>query len=98
MLTTSVPPQNMIYYINWITPKEPMEIDNGRKIVNGMSIDVSLKDGGSSKQLTTFLYDNEGAQFYLLKDQNKFAINLKIDTDSLKKIRNNCFLEIASRK
>src|SRR5260370_41771491 len=35
MLTTSIPPQNMIYYINWITSKKPMDIGDDSKIVNG---------------------------------------------------------------
>ncbi|HEY8782322.1 MAG TPA: hypothetical protein VIM16_11930 [Mucilaginibacter sp.] len=98
MLTTSIPPQNMIYYINWITAKNPIEVGRARKIDNGITIGVSLKDGGSPKKLTTFFYNNENAQFYLLNDRNKHYFNLGIARDSLKKIRKTCFWGIASGK
>jgi hypothetical protein len=98
MLTTSVPPQNIIYDVNWITSKKPVNVGDSVKIINGMAIDVNLKDGGSPKKLATFLYNNENARFYWINDQNQFESSLQIDSTSLKKIRNSCFWGVASAK
>jgi hypothetical protein len=98
MLTTSVPPQNIIYDVNWITSKKPVNVGDSIKIINGMAIDINLKDGGTPKKLTTFLYNNENARFYSINDQNQFESSIQIDSASLKKIRNSCFWGVASAK
>ena len=59
MLTTSVPPENIIYDVNWITSKTPKDIGSGNRIVNGMNIAIILKDGGAPKKLVTYVYNNE---------------------------------------
>ena len=97
-LTSAIPNQNMMYDVNWITSSKPMDIGNGDKIVNGMDIVINLKGTGSTKKLVTYLYNNENAQFYLLDNQNKLAVDLKADSISLIKIRNACFWGVASAK
>ena len=98
MLTTSVPAQNIIYDVNWITSKNTVSVGNSIKIINGMAIDVNLKDGSAPKKLATFLYNNENARFYCINDQNKLESSVQIDAGSLKKIRNSCFWGVASAK
>jgi hypothetical protein len=88
----------MIYKVNWITSKTPADIGSNGKIVNGMAINVNLKDGGAPKKLTTFLYDNENARLYVSDKQNNYHLSPKIDSISLKKIRNSCFWGVASAK
>jgi len=90
-LTIKVDPQNLIYNINWITSSKPVAIGDSGQIVNGLAIDIKLKDDGSQKKLTTFLYNNENAQIYLLNSQNKYDVDSKVDPALLKQIRNACF-------
>ena len=63
-----------------------------------MAIEVNLKGGDRPKTPTTFLYNNEDAQFYCINDQNKLGSSVQIDSASLKKIRNSCFWGVASAK
>jgi hypothetical protein len=96
--TLAVPSQNIIYNINWITSSNPVDIDSSLKINNGMSIKLQLKDGGSPKMLATYLYNNQNARFYLLNTQNKYDEDVKVDSASLKSIRQKCFWGVASAK
>jgi hypothetical protein len=98
MLTTKVDPQNLIYNVNWITSSKPVAIGDNGQIVNGMAVDIKLKDDGSQKKLTTFLYNNENARIYMLNSQNKYDVDSKVDPASLKQIRNACFWGVASSK
>jgi hypothetical protein len=97
-LTSAIPPQNIIYDVNWITSSHPMDIGNDTKIVNGMAIIINWKEGGIPKKVTTFLYNNENARLYLLNNQNKFDSDVLISDTSLKKIRNSCFWGVASAR
>ena len=97
-LRTSIPQQNLIYNVNWVTSKNPVEIDSSAKINNGLMIKVQLKDRGSAKMLATYLYNNQNSRFYLLNTQNKYEQEAPIDSSSLKKIRNSCFWGVASEK
>jgi hypothetical protein len=98
ILTAKVEPQNIIYNVNWITSSKPVVIGDSNKIVNGMAVDVDLKEEGSKKKLTTFLYNNESEAIYLLNSQNKYDVDSKVDPASLKQIRNACFWGVASSK
>lgn len=98
IITASAEPQNIIYNVNWITSTRPVNIGNGSKIINGMAIDIKSKDDGTAKKLTTYLYNNENAQVYLLNAKNKYMIDSKIDTATVKRIRNACFWGVASSK
>jgi len=97
-VTASAEPQNIIYNVNWITSSRPIDIGDGSKIINGMAIDIKSKDDGTSKKLTTYLYNNKNAQVYMLNASNKYAIDSKIDPAAVKKIRNACFWGVASAK
>jgi len=89
---------NIVYNVNWITSSKPVSIGAGRKIVNGMAIDINLKDDGASKKLTTFLYNNQDAKIYFLNAKNNYDIDSKVDSIALKRIRNSCFWGVASNK
>jgi hypothetical protein len=97
-VTAQVPQQKIIYDVNWITSTTPKEIGAGNKIVNGMEIDVNEKTGHKPKTVSTFLYNNATARFYLRNSQGKFDNDAKVDSASLKKIRNSCFWGVASAK
>ncbi len=97
-MTSAIAPQNIIYDVNWITSSKPMDIGNGDKIVNGMAVAVISKSGGSHKKLITYLYNNEDAQFYLQNMNSNYDKDVKLDSASLKKIRNSCFWGVASAK
>ena len=97
-LTAGVPQKKIVYDVNWITSSKPKDIGNGNKIISGMEIDVNKKIDNSSKKVTSYLYNNEDAQFYLLNSQNKFDVDEKVSNTSLKKIRNSCFWGVASAK
>jgi hypothetical protein len=97
-LTASAESQNIMYDVNWITSSRPIDVGGGSKIINGMAIDVNSKDDGAAKKLTTYLYNNQNAQVYLLNKRNKYVIDSKIDSASVKKIRNACFWGVASAK
>ena len=97
-LTSAIPPQNIIYDVNWITSSHPIDIGDGSRIINGMAIDVNLKGGRRPTNLTIYLYNNENARFYLLNKQNKFDGDVIVSDTSLKKIRNSCFWGVASAK
>jgi len=97
-LVTSIPLHDIIYEINWITSSTPKDMGNGKKIINGMQIAVDNKAGGTRKNITTYLYDNENGQFYLSNSQNSYGADTKVDSASLKKIRNSCFWGVASAK
>jgi hypothetical protein len=96
-VTSASEAANIAYNVNWITSSKPVSIGSGR-IVNGMAVDVNLKDDGNSKKLTTFLYNNEDAKIYFLNAKNNYDIDSKVDSFSLKRIRNNCFWGVASSK
>lgn len=96
--TAAAEPQNIIYNVNWITSSKPVALGDGSKIINGMAIDINSKDDGTLKKLTTYLYNNENAQVYLLNAANKFTADSKIDSASLKRIRNACFWGVPSAK
>ncbi|HEY5326927.1 MAG TPA: hypothetical protein VIJ27_08000 [Mucilaginibacter sp.] len=97
-LTSAIPPHDIIYDVNWITSTKPVAIGNDSKIVNGMAIDITLKGGGLPKKLITYLYDNENAQFYIRNAQNQYSPDSKVDSASLKNIRNSCFWGVASSR
>ena len=97
-LTTSIMQQNIIYDVNWITSKKPIDIGNGKQIINGMQIAVNKKTSGKSNNITTYLYDNKKAQFYITNPSIKLINNAEVDTIVLKKIRNSCFWGVASSK
>ena len=97
-ITGAAEPQNIIYNVNWITSSKPVTLADGSKIINGMAIDIDSKDDGTTKKLTTYLYNNQNEQVYLLNAGNKYAIDSKIDPSSVKKIRNACFWGVASAK
>jgi hypothetical protein len=97
-LTSAIPPQNIIYEVNWITSSHPIDIGDGSRIINGMAINVNLKGTRRPINLTTYLYNNENARLYLLNKQNKFDGDVIVSDTSLKKIRNSCFWGVASAK
>ncbi|MDB5122220.1 MAG: hypothetical protein JWP94_349 [Mucilaginibacter sp.] len=97
-VTALVPQQKIIYDVNWITSTKPKEIGAGNKIINGMEIDVNEKTSSKPKSITTFLYNNATARFYLRNSQGEFDNDAQVDTASLKKIRNSCFWGVASAK
>jgi len=97
-LSSSIPQQDIIYDVNWITSKTPKNMGNGKQIINGLQVTVSNKGGGSPKPVTTYLYDNEDAQFYGLNAKNQYTAGIKADSARLKKIRNSCFWGVASAK
>ena len=97
-LTSSVPPQNVIYNVNWITSTNPVNIDSNRKINNGMAIKLQQKGGSSPKMLATYLYNNQNAQFYLLNGHNKYDEDVKVGDTALKSVRRSCFWGVASAK
>src|ERR1700753_1857195 len=94
-LTVGIPPANVIYNINWITSKNPVEIDSTIKINNGMSVKVQQKNAGALQMLVTYLYNNQNSRFYLLNRQNKYDHDVAIDSLSLKLVRNSCFWGVA---
>jgi hypothetical protein len=63
-----------------------------------MEIDVNEKTSSKPKSITTFLYNNATARFYLRNSQGEFDNDAQVDTASLKKIRNSCFWGVASAK
>jgi len=97
-LTSAIPPKNIIYDANWITSSKPVDLYNNDKIVNGMMIVINSKDGGSTKTLATYLYNNENGRFYLQDDQTQHTNDIKIDSAAMKKIRASCFWGVASAK
>ena len=97
-LTATIPQKQIIYNVNWITSSNPKDIGNGDKIINGMEIDVNKKINNAPQKVTSYLYNNQDAKFYLLTNQNKFDIDEKVSDTSLKKIRNSCFWGVSSSK
>jgi hypothetical protein len=97
-VTAQIPQQEIIYDVNWITSRTPKEIGDGNKIINGMEIDVNEKTSSKPKAITTFLYNNATARFYLRNSQGNFDNDTQVDSVSLKKIRNSCFWGVASAK
>ncbi len=97
-VTAGVPQKQIVYDVNWITSSKPKDLGTGKRVINGMEIDVNEKTSSTSKKVTIFIYDNENAQFYLLTNQNKYEEDEKISDASLKKVRNKCFWGVASAK
>ena len=90
--------QNIIYDVNWITSKTPENTGIGKQIINGLRLSIDNKTSGSPQNIATYLYDNEDAVLYLSTKKDKYIIDAKIDSTSLKKIRNSCFWGVASSK
>ena len=91
-------PQNIIYDVNWITSKTSENTGIGKRIINGLRLSVNNKTTGSPENVATYLYDNEDAVLYLSNKTHNYAIDSKIDSTSLKRIRNSCFWGVASSK
>lgn len=98
LITASVPSQNISYEVNWITSSKPVDIGNGAKIINGMAVDISIKDAGKQKKWISYLYNNENSLIYLRNDANNDIAEEEIGVTSLQKIRNSCFWGVASAK
>lgn len=97
-LTSGLSQRNIIYDVNWITSVKPRAVGNGKKIINGMAVDVNQKSASSIRKITTYLYNNANAQLYLLNNKNKFDGDVIVGDSSLTKIRNSCFWGVASAK
>ena len=95
-LTAHPAQKNIVYDVNWITSKTPVAIGRFGTIVNGMQVAVNENAGGLKKTLTTYLYNNENAAFYLKSGDNSYNKVLNADSVSLQKVRRSCFWGVAS--
>jgi hypothetical protein len=97
-LTGALPPQKIIYAVNWITSTKPRAIGNRNRIINGMAVDVNQKTGTETQRMITYLYNNADSRLYLINSKNKFDGGITVGDTSLTKIRNSCFWGVASAK
>ncbi len=90
-LTTSV--TAVKYAVNWVKAANPQQITNGRKITNGIQVVVN----SDAKKLGAYIYNNEDGKLYFVNNNNEY-IQLNVDSNALKQIRNGCYWGVASHK
>jgi len=96
--TAGMARQTIIYDVNWITSKKPLDLGDSVQIINGMRIDVEQKAGNEKKNISTYAYNNADGRIYLSAAAGKYQIDQNVSDTSLKKIRNACFWGVSSAK
>jgi len=96
--TSGIAHQAIIYNVNWITSKKPLDLGGNVQIINGMQIDVEQKTGNEKKNISTYAYSNAEGRIYLSVTAGKYQIDQNVSDTSLKKIRNACFWGVSSAK
>jgi len=96
--TNGISPQSIIYDVNWITSKKPLDLGDDIQIINGMRIDVEQKAGDRRKNISTYAYNNAEGRVYLSVGAKKYEIDTSVGDTSVKKIRNACFWGVSSAK
>ena len=95
--TNGVAEKSLLFVINWVKGSTPYHVENGGKITNGLEVDVNEKTGGMAKNLAAYIYNNENDRLYLRNAKNNFEEDqLKVDSMTLKRIRNSCYWGVAS--
>jgi hypothetical protein len=88
-------PINRINYVlNWTNGTTMADTANSRSATNALKLDVV--DKVLKNSIATFIFDNSLSKLFNLSKGHK--IELKIDSNGLKKIRTKCFWGVASGK
>jgi hypothetical protein len=91
----SKPATAISYVVNWAEGANVGDAANKRSSTNGLKLDV-MEKGAARNKIASFIYDNSLSKLFLAG--NKDNIEVKVDSISLKKIRDKCYWGVASGK
>jgi hypothetical protein len=86
---------NISYVVNWAEGANTGDTTNKRSATNGLKLDL-MEKGTANNKIASFIYDNSLSKLFLVADSHN--IEVKVDSISLKKIRNKCYWGVASSK
>lgn len=86
---------NISYVVNWAEGANTGDTTNKRSTTNGLKLDVMGK-GATNNKIASFIYDNSLSKLFLVG--NNHNTEVKVDSISLKNIRNKCYWGVASSK
>lgn len=81
--------------MNWVEGANTGDTINKRSTTNGLKLDV-MEKGAANNKIASFIYDNSLSKLFLVG--NNHNTEVKVDSISLKNIRNKCYWGVASSK
>jgi hypothetical protein len=86
---------NLNYIVNWVKGADTGDTTNKRSVTNGLKLDV-MEKGAVNNKIASFIFDNSLSKLFLAG--NSKNIELKVDSNAIKKIRMKCYWGVASSK